>query len=142
MTVLRDGAVQVLTVHAVAIEDGGTDRAVMWSGALLQAPPRELAQQRGLPRVGVYVADVRRGSPAGRDGLQRTWRITAVDGRPTADLEAFLGVTAGKKDGESARLRIESLAGKVRVLTLETDLHYWPTEELRKTAAGWVRREF
>ncbi len=142
MTVLRDGAVQVLTVPAVAIGDGGTDRAVMWSGALLQAPPRELAQQRGLPRVGVYVADVRRGSPAGRDGLQRTWRITAVDGRPTADLEAFLGVTAGKKDGESARLRIESLAGKVRVLTLETDLHYWPTEELRKTADGWVRREF
>jgi S1-C subfamily serine protease len=141
LTVLRDGAVRSLAVSTVPIADGGTDRALLWSGALLQAPPRELAQQRGLPRVGVYVAHSLRGSPAGRDGLKRTQRITAVDGQPTPDLDAFLAVTAGKEDGESARLRVESLGGKIQVLTLETDLHYWPTQELRRTAEGWVRRE-
>jgi hypothetical protein len=71
--------------------------------------------------------------------LRRSQRITAVDGVPTPDLDVFLSVTAGKEDGESVRLRVESLEGKVEVLTLETDLHYWPTQELRRTAGGWVR---
>ena len=141
LTVLRNGVVQSVTVPAVPIADGGTDRALIWSGALLQAPPRELAQQRGLPREGVYVADTRRGSPSERDGLRRTQRITAVDGQPTPDLDAFLSVTAEKQDGDSVRLRIESLEGKVRVVTLEVDLHYWPTQELRRTAEGWVRQQ-
>jgi S1-C subfamily serine protease len=100
-----------------------------------------MAQQRGLPREGVYVADSRRGSPSERDGLRRTQRITAVDGLPTPDLDAFLSATAGKKDGESVRLRIEGLEGKVRVVTLEMDLHYWPTQELHRTARGWVREQ-
>jgi S1-C subfamily serine protease len=139
LTVLRDGDVQSLTVPAVPIAGGGADRALMWSGALLQAPPRELAQQRGLPREGVYVADSLRGSPSERDGLRPTQRITAVDGLPTPDLDAFLSVTEGKEDGESVRLRIESLEGKVRVVTLEVDLHYLPAQELRRTAEGWVR---
>jgi S1-C subfamily serine protease len=141
LLLLRNRAVQSLMVPTVMISGEGTDRALIWSGALLQAPPRELAQQRGLSREGVYVADSRSGSPAARDGLQRTQRITAVDGRPTPDLDAFLSVAAGKADRESVRLRIESLDGTVRVLTLETDLHYWPTEELRLTAGGWVRRQ-
>jgi hypothetical protein len=141
LTVLRDGVVKSLTVPAVPIADGGPDRVLMWAGALLQAPPRELAQQRGLPREGVYVADTRRGSPSERDGLRRTQRITAVDGRSTPDLDAFLAVTAEKEDGESVRLRIESLEGKVRVVALQVDLHYWPTQELRRTAEGWVRQQ-
>jgi len=141
LTVLRDGVTQSLTVPTVPIADGGTDRALIWSGALLQAPPRAIAQQRGLLREGVYVANSRRGSPAERDGLRRSQRITAVDGLPTPGLDDFLAVTAGKKDGESVRLRIESLRGKVRVVTLETDLHNWPTQELRRTSEGWVRQE-
>ena len=72
--------------------------------------------------------------------MRRTQRITAVDGQPTPDLDAFLSVTAEKEDGDSVRLRIESLEGKVRVVTLEVDLHYWPTQELRRTADGWVRQ--
>ncbi len=64
-----------------------------------------------------------------------------MDGLPTPDLDAFLEATAGKADGDSVRLRIESLEGKVEVVTLETDFHYWPTQELGRTAEGWVRRE-
>jgi S1-C subfamily serine protease len=141
LTVLRDGVVHSLVLATVPITDGGTDRALMWSGALLQAPPREMAQQRGLPREGVYVANTLRGSPSEREGLRRTQRITAVDGLPTPDLDAFLSATEGKKDGESVRLRIESLEGKVRVVALEMDLHYWPTQELYRRAGGWVREQ-
>jgi S1-C subfamily serine protease len=141
LSVLRDGAVRSLTVAPVPIADGGTDRALLWCGALLQVPPREVAQQRGLPREGVYIADSLRGSPSVRDGLRPTQRIIAADGQPTPDLDAFLSVTGGKGDGESVRLRIESLEGKARVVTVETDLHYWPTQELRRTAAGWVRQQ-
>jgi len=141
LAVLRNGIVQTLEVPAVPVADGGTDRALLWSGALLQRPPREVAQQRGLLREGVYVAGSVRGSPSQRDGLRRGQRITAVDGVPTPDLDAFLSVTAGKEDGESVRLRVESLEGKVEILTLEMDLHYWPSQELRRTAEGWVREQ-
>ena len=87
------------------------------------------------------IADTRRGSPSERDGLRRSWRIQAVDGRSTPDLDAFLSATAEKEDGDSVRLRIESLEGKVGVVTLEIDLHYWPTQELRRTGEGWVRQQ-
>jgi S1-C subfamily serine protease len=141
LSVLRDGVPRSLGLSALPVENGGTERALMWCGALLQPPPRELAQQRGLLREGVYVADTLPGSPSFRDGLRRSWRIVAVDGLPTPDLDDFLAATAGKEDAESVRLRIETLEGKVQVVTLETDLHYWPTQELRHTAQGWVRRQ-
>jgi S1-C subfamily serine protease len=141
LTVLRNGVKHVVAVAPVPIHGGGTDRALIWSGALLQHPPRELAQQRGLPREGVYVAETAHGSPSRRYGLGPTGRITAVDGRPTPDLDAFLAATAAKKNRESVRLRVESLHGKVRVLTLELDLNYWPTQELRRSDQGWIRRQ-
>jgi hypothetical protein len=37
------------------------------------------------------------------------------------------------------RLRTLDLEGRAEVLTLELDLRYWPTFELRLGPAGWER---
>jgi S1-C subfamily serine protease len=139
LRVLRDGRVRDLALPTVTHGGAGTRRIVGWAGALLQEPSRELARQRGLVREGVYVAGRWRGSPADRHDLDATSRITAVDGRSTPDLEAFLAAVAGGAHRDSVRLRVLDLEGRSSVIPLELDLHYWPTVELRDGPGGWQR---
>ncbi len=140
LTVLREGEEREVRFEAPPLEGEGTDRALVWAGALLQAPPRELALQRGVPPTGVYVAGRWSGTPAQRYELPATVRIVAVDGAPTPDLDAFLRAVQGARDRQSVRLRTVDLEGRVEVRTLELDLQYWPTQELRREPQGWVRR--
>lgn len=139
LAVLRGGEVRDVALPTVPLTGRGTDRVVAWSGALLQAPPRQLALQRGVTGEGVYVAGRWRGSPADRHGLLATRRITAVDGAPTPDLDAFLAAAGARRWRDSVRLRTVDLEGKVEVQTLELDLHYWPTYELRRVGPRWER---
>ena len=88
----RDGREVTGRVDTVALDGLGIDRVVSWAGALLQAPHRELAVQRGVGTGGVYVSFFNFGSPASRSGLFAGRRIVAVDGEPTPDLEAFIRV--------------------------------------------------
>jgi pro-apoptotic serine protease NMA111 len=94
-----------------------------------------------VPRVGVYVAGSFRGTPAERHGLYPTLRILAAGGRPTPDLAAFQAAVAEVGDGDSVRLRVADLEGKLQVLSLELDLHDWPTAHLQREASGWRRSE-
>jgi S1-C subfamily serine protease len=116
------------------------DRIVLWAGATLQTPHRAISAQRGIAPEGVYVAYFAFGSPATRYGLVPGRRIVAVDGEPTADLDAFLKVVGGRADRSSVRIKTLSWNGQPEVITLKLDRHYWPTYELRRTAAGWERR--
>ena len=141
LDVFRGHAVARVRVEPVPLEQEGAGRIVVWAGALLQTPPRELARQRGLAREGVYVAGRWRGSPADRYALGGSQRITALDDRPTPHLDAFLAAVAGKGDRESVRLRTEDLEGRVQVHTLELDLTYWPTVEIALGPTGWQRVE-
>lgn len=139
LDVLRGGEVVAVAVEPALMSGEGTTRAVLWGGALLQAPHPALARQYGIAQGGVYVSRHWFGSPATRYGLEATSRIVAVDGTRVADLDAFVAAVAGKVDREAVRLETVDLDGKPAVITLKLDLDYWPTYELRRREGQWER---
>jgi hypothetical protein len=137
--VLRDGEVKDIELPTRELSGVGTERALLWAGALLQAPLRAVATQRGLEPTGVYNARYWYGSPANRYGLRATRRILEVNGVPTPDLDAFKAAVADVPDRGSVRLRTMDLDGRFEVITLKLDLEYWPTLELVRGPEGWTR---
>ena len=140
VTIWRDGAARTLQTAPVALWGRGIDRVLIWAGATLQAPYRALAIQRGIPRRGVFVSFFYFGSPAAHYGLFPGRRITEVDGRPVANLDAFIRAVTGKPHRSSVRLKTVSWNGDVTVITLKRDDHYWPAYELIRQADGTWRR--
>jgi S1-C subfamily serine protease len=108
---------------------------------VLQAPHPAVAAQRGVEPGGVYVSWFWYGSPANRARLQATHRILEVDGIPVSDLDSFLAARPDRDDGRAVRLKTLSLDGKVAVVTLKPDPHFWPTHEIRRGPGGWERVE-
>ncbi len=137
--VFRDGRQLTAIVETVAIDGLGIDRVVAWGGALLQAPHRELAAQRGIGSEGVYVSFFNFGSPASRSGLFAGRRIVAVDGKPTPDLAGFIDVVGSLSDRESVRLDTVTWNDVPEVITMKLDPEYWPSYELRREGYDWRR---
>ncbi|MGD8339960.1 MAG: PDZ domain-containing protein [Gammaproteobacteria bacterium] len=135
----RDGEEISETIETVALDGFGIERAVNWAGALLQAPHRALAVQRGLSLEGVYVSFYNFGSPASRAGLLAGRRISAVNGVPTPNLDRFVEVVRELGDVESVRLEAVSFNNVPEVITLEPDEQYWPAHELRRVGSEWQR---
>jgi S1-C subfamily serine protease len=141
LVVLRDGKEVALEVETMARSGRGTERFLFWEGALLQAPHPAVAAQRGVDPGGVYVAWFWYGSPVNRARLQATHRIIEVDGTPVTDLDSFLAAQPDRADGRAVRLKTISLEGRVSVVTLKPDTHFWPTAEIRRGPNGWDRVE-
>ena len=139
---LRDGKLRTEKIATVALDGSGVRRAVMWGGALLQAPYRDMSAQRGVEPTGVYVSYFAYGSPASRFGLFAGRRVVAVDGVATPDIDRFLEVVANKVDGQSVLLTTVTWNGAVDVLTLKLDKTYWPTYEIVYRDDEWQRIEF
>ncbi|MET0987941.1 MAG: trypsin-like peptidase domain-containing protein [Steroidobacteraceae bacterium] len=139
VTVLREGKEQTVDLATAALGGRDLDRILVWAGAVLQAPHRAFAAQRGVAPEGVFVAFFAYGSPATRYQLWAGRRIVEVDGVPTPDLDAFLKAVSGREDRASLRLRTLAWNDAVEVITLKLDQRYWPTYELRRTEQGWTR---
>ena len=139
VSIFRDGEVLDEAVATVELDGVGIDRLVSWAGALLQAPHRALAAQRGTPPSGVYVAYFNYGSPASRYGLFAGQRIIEVNGEPTPDLETFVQQVSGREDRADLRLRTVTWNNVPQVITLQLDQRYWPAYELRRSADEWTR---
>jgi len=140
VTVFRDGREVKGKVDTVTIDGLGIERVVSWAGALVQAPHRELAVQRGVASGGVYVSFFNFGSPASRSGLYAGRRIVAVDGQPTPDLDAFVRVAKTLGDKESVRLNTMSFNDVPEVITMKLDPEYWPSYELVRDGYEWRRQ--
>jgi S1-C subfamily serine protease len=137
---LRGGVEQMASVGTVALDGVDIDRALLWAGALLQAPHRELAVQRGLNGGGVYVAYYNFGSPASRGGLLAGRRIGALNGIPTPDLDSFVAAVRAIGDADSVRLNTITFNEVPEVITLELDEQYWPAYEIRRVNGEWLRQ--
>jgi S1-C subfamily serine protease len=139
VVVWRAGTTVELEVPTTELHGGSLHRLVSWAGALLQAPHRAMAAQRGIPPTGVFVAYYAFGSPATRYGLWAGRRIVEVDGRATPDLDSFLAEVAGRPDRSPVRVKTVAWNGQVEVITLKLDNRYWPTYELNDGPGGWTR---
>ena len=139
--VLRDSQVVRLDVATVALNGDGVRRAVMWAGALLQAPYRDMAAQRGVEPTGVYVSYFAFGSPASRYGLYAGRRITQVDGTPIADLDQFIDVVRTKRNRDAVRLTTMTWNNQLEVLTLKLDDTYWPAWQINWQDGEWRRTD-
>jgi S1-C subfamily serine protease len=142
VTLFRDGELLTETIATTPMDGRGVRRAVMWAGALLQAPYRDMSAQRGVEPFGVYVSYFAYGSPASRYGLFAGRRIVEVDGIPTPDIDRFLEVVADKADRSSVLLNTVTWNGAVDVLTLKLDKTYWPTYEILYRDDEWQRIAF
>ncbi len=137
--VLRNSQVLGIDIATVPLDGTGIRRALLWAGALLQAPYRDMAAQRGVEPTGVYVSYFAFGSPASRHGLLAGRRITAVDGNAIADLDQFIAVVGGKRNRDSVRLTTVTWNGQVEVLTLRLDDTYWPPYQIVWHDGQWHR---
>ena len=141
LTILRNGEVMTIDVPTVSLDGRGIDRVIAWSGLLLHRPHFEVSSQRGIRPNGVYTAWMSYGSPASSSDVRPTFRIVAVDGIETPDLDAFLAAVEDREDRTALRLGVVDLEDRPHTLTLRLDLQYWPTFELRLGEDGWQRIE-
>ncbi|MDX1455030.1 MAG: trypsin-like peptidase domain-containing protein [Gammaproteobacteria bacterium] len=139
LTILRDGKVLTAVISTVALSGRDTDRLLVWAGAQLHEPHRAVAVQRGIPREGLLVAFYNFGSPASHYGLGPGRRIVAVDDQPVSGIDDFLDVVSDKQQGDAVRLKTALWDGRIEIITLELDLHYWPTYEVRRNNGNWQR---
>lgn len=151
LVIFRDGRIvsdPPMTRVSLGVEDGlGTDRLVHWCGAQLQAPHRAVRELGFVPpdASGVYVSRWHHGSPAHRYGMYALHWITEVNGESTPTLDDFLKIVLPIGNGCDVRLKMVHFeTARVKVLTLKTDLRYWPTWELRLDAGlgEWKRVEY
>lgn len=140
VTVWRNGGEQSFDVATTALDGRGVRRVLLWGGALLQAPYRELAAQRNIATDGVYVSYYAFGSPASRSRISAGSRIVGVNGQPVEDLDAFIELVRDRKDRESLRLTTVAWNGTRRVTSITLDDLYWPGYELLSNGAGWHRQ--
>lgn len=141
VTIFRNGEALTQSLETRALHGTDVDRVVLWAGALVQAPHRALAAQRGIAPEGVYVSYFGYGSPATRYGLYAGRRILEVDDQATPDLDAFVEAVRGRGDREAVRLKTMTWNGVPEVITLKLDQHYWPGYELRRQDGSWQRFE-
>ena len=139
VTVWRDSKIETVEVATASLNGRDLDRLLLWAGAVLHAPHRAMAVQRGIQPEGVFVAYFSYGSPATRYQLFAGRRIVEVDGRPTPNLDAFIDAVHGRGDRTALRLKTVTWNGSVEVITLKLDNAYWPAYELQRTTDGWVR---
>jgi S1-C subfamily serine protease len=130
VTVWRNREALSFSVPATSLDGRGVRRALIWNGALLQAPYRGMAAQRGIEPRGVYIAYFSFGSPASRAGFSAGSRIVEVDGVPVTDLDEFIDIVSSRADGDYVRLTTIAWNESLQVITVKLDQTYWPAWEV------------
>ncbi|GAB7360982.1 hypothetical protein MBLNU230_g0965t1 [Neophaeotheca triangularis] len=129
-----------LDVPTVPTKELETDRVVIFCGAILHRPHHAVRQQISKLHSDIYVSARSHGSPSYMYGLAPTNFITAVNGVPTQDLEAFVRETNKIPDNTYFRLKVMTFDNVPWVATMKKNEHYFPTKEFVKDERireGW-----
>lgn len=98
------------------IENGAVARPVL-GVSILDVQDSSTAQQYGVSALGVYVADVTKGSGAEAAGVQRGDRIIAIDDTAVSSTSTVKSYLADKQVGDTVTLQVER-DGKVLTLNV------------------------
>jgi S1-C subfamily serine protease len=157
--IVREGQEINVKIPTVDANDLETDAALSFCGAILHRPHHAVRQQISKLHSEVYVSSRARGSPASQYGLAPTNFITAVNGVPTPDLDAFIRETIKIPDNTCKffckipfrhmtnslldfRLKAMTFDNVPWVVTMKKNDHYFPATHWIKDPAeesGWKR---
>ena len=114
---------------------------VVWAGAYLHEPHRDLLAQREMDTKGVYVSYYTFGSPATRYGLYAGRRIVEIDGQVINNLDDLVAAVKNKQHRDSVRIKTLAWNNQPNVITLKLDTNFWPFYELIQTDDTWRRSD-
>ncbi|KAF8986080.1 hypothetical protein BGZ46_009877 [Entomortierella lignicola] len=140
MVVLRKKEEVKLTVPTEEIDGNGTSRLAIWAGAMMHEPHKAVLQQSKTLPSRVYVSARSKGSPSYMYGMVPTMWITHINGTPTPDLDALLKAVRQCADNSYVRVKTMSFDMIPTVLSIKTNMHYWPTAEMVRDdneESGW-----
>ncbi|KAF9161882.1 hypothetical protein BGX20_001950 [Mortierella sp. AD010] len=140
IVVLRKKVEVQLTVPTEEIDGNGTSRLAIWAGAMMHEPHKAVLQQSKTLPSRVYVSARSKGSPSYMYGMVPTMWITHINGTPTPDLDALLKAVRQCPDNSYVRVKTMSFDMIPTVLSIKTNMHYWPTAEMIRDdseESGW-----
>lgn len=139
--VVREMEILDIVVPTIETLSLNTSRVLFWCGALIQEPHHGVRQLMEKIPSKVYVARKSGGGPMAQYGILTSVFITHVNDEETKDLETFVRVTSGIEDNTYVKLRLVSYDHVPGAVTMKTNYHYFPTQELRKNLETGVWAE-
>jgi len=110
---------------------------LLWAGALIQAPHRELALQRGIEPLGVYVSYVFHGSPANRSGLHAMLRIVEINGEKIETIDVFKKQIEKYKNNKFIQIKVLDLLDRESLISVKQNKYYWPDRRIYRVNDEW-----
>lgn len=137
LTISRLGSELDIQVKTRDVSSLDTSNVLLWAGALIQTPYRELALQRGIKPQGVYVSYVFHGSPANRSGLSAMLRIVEINGEQVENLDLFKKQIEKYKQNIFLQLKVLDLLNRESLISVKPNQYYWPSREIYKVNDEW-----
>lgn len=130
--VVRQKKVQDIAVPTVDTSALITSRIFFWCGAVIQEPHHAVRQLMETIPSKIYVAKKHAGGPMAQYGILTSVFITHVNDQETVDLESFIRIVTAIADNTYVKLRLVSFDHVPGAVSIKTNYHYFPTQELRK----------
>ncbi|OBA23577.1 Pro-apoptotic serine protease NMA111 [Metschnikowia bicuspidata var. bicuspidata NRRL YB-4993] len=141
--IVREMQVMDIVVPTVETDSINTSRILFWCGALLHEPHHGVRQLMENIPSRVYVSRKSSGGPMAQYGILTSVFITHVNDVETEDLETFARVTSSIPDNTYVKLRLVSYDHVPGAVSMKTNYHYFPTQELRvdDKTGEWIEIE-
>ncbi|KAI9321338.1 trypsin-like cysteine/serine peptidase domain-containing protein [Dichotomocladium elegans] len=142
LRILRQKQEHTIRVKTTVLSGLGTDRMVIWAGAVLQAPHKAVLQQSKILPSHIYITDVIYGSPAHMYGASETCWITHINSEAVNTLDDFIQAIRDSSDTPYVRVRCVSFDNIPSVISIKMVNHYFPLVDMAMDEEGnWVNHK-